>query len=133
MEEREYFHELCVAVLTADKNVRFAGVIEGSGKLIVGEYRKDIQAPLIAANHMEENLVQGTEGFTSSFAASRMVSMLNKQFESGLGQMNYHLTEYSKVKLLTVALSNENSYYLCISMDAVADCHPVIVKVLNSI
>ena len=35
MEEREYFRELCMGVLQADKNIRFAGVIDDSGKLLV--------------------------------------------------------------------------------------------------
>jgi len=138
MEEREYFKELCSEVLKADKNIRFAGVIDDNGKLLVGEYRKDIESPLIKANQIvdgrEVSSTSSTGGIAnSSFLASKMIFALNKQFELDLGHLNYHLTEYGKVKLLTVALSNENSYYLCVSIDPLKNCQPVVIKVLESI
>lgn len=135
-----------MGVLQADKNIRFAGVIDDSGKLLVGEYRKDIESPLIKASRLKEeaNIVdsRGTSSgssattggiVNSTFLASRMIFALNKQFEGDLGHLNYQLTEYGKVKLLTIALSNENNYYLCVSIDPVKDCHPVVLKVLKSI
>lgn len=141
MEEREYFRELCMGVLQADRNIRFAGVIDDTGKLLVGEYRKDIESPLIKASRLKENVVDSNgisnsslAGITNStFLASRMIFALNKQFEGDLGHLNYQLTEYGKVKLLTIALSNENNYYLCVSIDPVKNCHPVVLKVLKSI
>jgi hypothetical protein len=138
MEEREYFKGLCMEVLKADKKIRFAGVIDDSGKLLVGEYRQDIESPLIKANQLvkcEGTSSTGSAGgvANSSFLASKMIFALNKQFEPDLGHLNYHLTEYGKVKLLTVALSKENSYYLCVSIDPVKNCQPVVLKVLKSI
>ncbi|AFU59166.1 MAG: hypothetical protein QXX64_04875 [Nitrososphaera sp.] len=141
MEEREYFRELCMGVLQADRNIRFAGVIDDTGKLLVGEYRKDIESPLIKASRLKENVVDSNgisnsslAGITNgTFLASRMIFALNKQFEGDLGHLNYQLTEYGKVKLLTIALSNENNYYLCVSIDPVKNCHPVVLKVLKSI
>jgi hypothetical protein len=137
MEEREYFKELCNEVLKADRNIRFAGVIDETGKLLVGEYREDIESPLIKANQ-----IVGSRGVSSSasggidsssFLASKMIFVLNKQFEPDLGHLNYHLTEYGKVKLLTVALSNENSHFLCVSMDPLKNCQPIVLKVLKTI
>jgi hypothetical protein len=137
MEEREYFKELCMGVLKSDNNIRFAGVIDDSGKLLVGEYRKDIDSPLIKANQLIDSRGISSAGSggvaSSSFLASKMIFALNKQFEPDLGQLNYHLTEYGKVKLLTVALSNENNHYLCVSIDPVKNCQPVLMKVLESI
>jgi hypothetical protein len=137
MEEREYFKELCTEVLKADRNIRFAGVIDGSGKLLVGEYREDIESPLIKANQIVggRGVSSSASGgiANSSFLASKMVIELNKQFEPDLGHLNYHLTEYGKVKLLTVALSNENGHYLCVSMDPLKDCRPIVLKVLKTI
>jgi hypothetical protein len=82
MEEREYFRELCMEVLKADKNIRFAGVIDDSGKLLVGEYRKDIGSPLIKASQLIGSM--GASGSSSggvansSFLASKMIFALNK-------------------------------------------------------
>lgn len=55
MEDREFFRELCVTVLLADRNIRFAGVVNDEGKLVVGEYRKDIESPLIHANNFAKS------------------------------------------------------------------------------
>ncbi len=62
-----------------------------------------------------------------------MIFAMNKQFEGDLGNLNYHLTEYGKVKILTIALSNENRYYLCVSIDPAENCGPVVLKVFKSI
>jgi hypothetical protein len=138
MEEREYFRESCMEVLKADNSIRFAGVIDDSGKLLVGEYRKDIESPLIKTNQIigsrGSSSASSTGGIAnSSFLASKMIFSLNKQFEPDLGNLNYLLTEYGKVKLLTVALSNENNHYLCVSIDPLTNCHHVVLKVLESI
>lgn len=69
----------------------------------------------------------------SSFHASKMIFALNKQFEGELGELNYNLAEYNKVKLLTIALSNRSNHYLCVSMDPLDDCQTVISKVISSI
>ena len=38
MEECEFFSELCLLALSIDRNVRFAGVVDKNGKLLVREY-----------------------------------------------------------------------------------------------
>jgi hypothetical protein len=54
-----------------------------------------------------------TGGITnSSFFASKMIFALNNHFEADLDNLSYHMTAYGKGKLLTIAISNENSYYL---------------------
>ncbi len=46
-----------MGVLGADKNIRFVGVKVDSGKLQVGEYKKDIKSPLLKASQLKENVV----------------------------------------------------------------------------
>lgn len=151
MKDREFFRELCSTVLNADKNIRFAGVVNDEGKLVVGEYRKDIDSPFIQEDSARKseggmNWLGGddTDGIPetkdmdsnigkSSFHASRMIFALNKQFENELGELNYNLAEYNKVKLLTLALSNKSNHYLCVSIDPLRDCQPVISRVISSV
>ena len=128
MEERAFLHELCNAVLAVDKNIRFAGVIDNEGKLLVGQYRKDIQSPLIksATDSQTDSL--------NSFRASYMsLSSLQKPFESFLGQLNYQLTDYEKIKLVTIPLTSRNDRYLCASIDPVKNCQEIISRILKSI
>ncbi len=98
--------------------------------------------PLIKASQLKENIVD-SRGISSSnsiggiakspFLAGKMIFALNNQFEGDLGRLNCRLTEYGKVKLLTIALSNENSYYLYVSIDPVKNCLSVVLKLRDSI
>lgn len=51
--KREFFAELCRPAPSIDRNVRFAGVVDKNGKLLVGEYRKDIKSPLLESLQKE--------------------------------------------------------------------------------
>jgi hypothetical protein len=124
MEEREFLRSLCSTVLSANKNIRFAGVIDETGRLLAGEYRSNIESPLIK---------QDPESKESSFRASQIAFSAKRQFEPDLGSLNYHLTEYAKAKLLTIALTNKNDRFLCVSMDPAHDCQRVIEAVLENI
>ena len=124
MEEREFLRGLCSTILSANKNIRFAGVIDETGKLLAGEYRGNIDAPLIK---------QDPESSDSSFRASQIAFSAKRRFEPDLGHLNYHLTEYAKAKLLTIALTNKSNRFLCVSMDPAHDCQQVIAAVLENI
>ena len=43
MEERDFLHEICLTALSASKAVKFAPVVDNNAKLIVSQYRKNIQ------------------------------------------------------------------------------------------
>lgn len=51
--KREFFVELCPLAPSIDRNVRFAGVVDKNGKLLVGEYREDIKSPLFESLQKE--------------------------------------------------------------------------------
>lgn len=128
MEERAFLHELCLTVLAVDKNIRFAGVIDGEGRLLVGEYRKDIQAPLINASPVSHS--ESSNSFRASYVS---LASLRQPFEPYLGQLNYQLTDYDRIKLVTVPLTSRNDRYLCASIDPVDHCQEIIASILKSI
>lgn len=123
MEERDFFYELCVTTLAVNKIIRFAGVMDNCGKLLVGQYRQDIEIPLIDSS--------STKGgsFHKSYAS---LSML-KEFEPRLGNLKYQLTEYDHVQLVTIPLTNRNDRYLCISMEPTMLCQNIIAKIIKKI
>jgi hypothetical protein len=45
MEEEDFLHDICLTVLFSSRAVRFAAILDASGKLIVGKYRKEFKAP----------------------------------------------------------------------------------------
>ena len=93
MEEHEFLLEICIAVLGTDKNIRFAGVMDNEGKLLVAKYRKNIQKPLIASSSTKDMS-------SSSFYAGHLTVSIKKQFESHLGELHFQLTEFERVRLL---------------------------------
>jgi hypothetical protein len=125
-QERDFLHKLCESILNADKTVRFAGVIDNEGKLLVGRYRADIPSPLIKAN-MEQNTK------ATSFYSAYQALAINKRFESDLGQIRFQVTEFDKVTLVSIPLTAQSDRYLCISLDAPTYHERVIPKILDII
>ena len=125
-QERDFLHKLCESILNADKTVRFAGVIDNEGKLLIGRYRADVPSPLIKAN-MEQNTK------ATSFYSAYQALAINKRFESDLGQIRFQMTEFDKVTLVSIPLTAKSDRYLCISLDAPTYHERVIPKILDII
>jgi hypothetical protein len=125
-QERDFLHKLCDSILNADKTVRFAGVIDNEGKLLIGRYRADIPSPLIKAN-MEQNTK------ATSFYSAYQALAINKRFESDLGQIRFQVTEFDRVTLVSIPLTAQSDRYLCISLDAPTYHERVIPKILDII
>lgn len=123
-QERDFLHKLCESILNADKTVRFAGVIDNEGKLLIGRYRADVPSPLIKAN-MEQNTK------ATSFYSAYQALAINKRFESDLGQIRFQVTEFDKVTLVSIPLTAQSDRYLCISLDAPTYHERVIPKILD--
>jgi hypothetical protein len=126
-DERVFFLETCCAALESDNSIRFAGVINNQGKLLVGKYRRNIGSPLIKSNPARDPQ-------SSSFFRAYQTLSLEKQFESDLGGLQFQLTSFKKVILLTIPLTVRNDRYLCISIDAnVPSYEQVIHKIFAAI
>ena len=125
-QERDFLHKLCESILNADKTVRFAGVIDNEGKLLIGRYRADVPSPLIKAN-----IEQNTKA--TSFYSAYQALAINKRFESDLGQIRFQVTEFDKVTLVSIPLTAQSDRYLCISLDAPTYHERVIPKILDII
>lgn len=126
MEEREFLLEICIAVLGTDKNIRFAGVMDNEGKLLVAKYRKNIQKPLIASSSTKDMS-------SSSFYAGHLTVSIKKQFESHLGELHFQLTEFERVRLLTIPITSRKDRYLCVSMDNSPNYESIISKILENL
>lgn len=126
LEEHEFFNELCQLALSADKNIRFAGVVDNTGKLLTGRYRKDIRAPLFTSS--AESDVK-----SNMFYASYKSVALTKTFEPSLGPLKYQLSEFDDVKLLTVPLTIRSDRFLCVSLDPMPSCQAAVTKLIENI
>ena len=124
-EERDFLQKLCESVLSADKTVRFAGVVDNTGKLLMGRYRADIPVPLIKANSDSQD-----PKATSFYAAYQALTM-NRRFQSDLGMIRFQVTEFDKVTLVSIPLTAQSDRFLCTSLDAPTFHERVIPKILN--
>ncbi len=122
-KENEFLHDLCIKTLKLDRRVRFAGVMDDSGKLLVGKYRKNL-IPLISPTDEESS---------NSFYTAYQSLMLKKNFESHLGDIHFQLTEFEKVTLITIPLNIRKNKYLCISLDPESQYHKIISKIFNAV
>ena len=126
MEEREFFVELCHLALSVDRNVRFAGVVDSNGKLLIGKYREDIKSPLFEST-------QKKEASGNLFYASYQSVSLTRTFEPSLGPLKYQLSEFDGVKLLTVPLTIRSDRFLCVSLDPMPSCQAAVARLLANI
>lgn len=124
-DERDFLQKLCESLLNADKAVRFAGVVDSEGKLLIGRYRADIPSPLIKAN----SEVQDPKA--TSFYSAYQALAINRKFQSDLGQIRFQVTEFDRVTLVSIPLTAQSDRFLCISVDAPTFHEKVIPKILD--
>ena len=128
MEERDFLHEICLTVLCVSKDVKFAGVVDSNGKLLVGEYRKNIQSPLFKSNSIN---IQKNNSFFLSYLAP---TIKGRNFDSEPGKVHFKLAEFDNVKLATTSLTNRNDRYLCVYLESLSTSYQEIIsKVIESI
>ena len=128
MEEHDFLHEICLIVLCVSKDVKFAGVVDSNGKLLMGEYRKNIQGSLVKSDSI--NTQKSNSFFLSYLAPAIKV----RNFDSEPGKVHFKLTEFDNVKLATMSLTNRNDRYLCVYLESSSTSYQeVISKVIESI
>lgn len=128
MEERDFLHEICLTVLCVSKDVKFAGVVDSNGKLLMGEYRKNIQGPLVKSDSIN---IQKSNSFFLSYLAP---AIKGRNFNLEQGKVHFKLTEFDNVKLATTSLTNRNDRYLCVYLESLSTSYQEIIsKVIESI
>jgi hypothetical protein len=115
----EYLSGICDQVLHSDNSIRFVGIPNKMGKLVVSRYRNGL-VPLITEQEIE-------------ILAIESVLRMNtrKDFESKFGKPVYSFTLYEKVKRATITLQDKNSEenpVLMISFDREADHDSIIMN-----
>jgi hypothetical protein len=128
MEEHDFLHEICLIVLCVSKDVKYAGVVDSNGKLLVGEFRKNIQSPLVKSNSID---IQKSNSFFLSYLAP---AIKGRNFDSEPGKVHFKLTEFDNVKLAITSLTNRNDRYLCVYLESLSTSYQEIIsKVIESI
>src|ERR671922_783925 len=112
--EHHLLHSICNQILQSDDSIRFVGVPNKMGRLIVYKYRNGL-VPLLTEREIEMLAIE---------SVLRMNT--RKDFESKLGKPIYSFTLYEKVKRATITLENEEYPILMVSFDIKAN-HDYII------
>jgi hypothetical protein len=115
----EYLYEICNQIIHSDSSIRFVGIPNKMGKLVVSKYRDGL-IPIITEQEIEMLAIE---------SVLRMNT--RKDFESKFGRPIYSFTLYEKVKRATITLhDNNNEEYpiLMVSFDREADHDSIILN-----
>jgi len=136
MEERDFLHEICLTALSASKAVKFAAVVDNNAKLIVSQYRKNIQTTSRPNYRIGDCCL-----LSYLFYLDHLMPIITKRGErrrSGKDEkaerIHFDLTEINdNVKIATTPLTKSKDKYLCVYLDSSEPHEEIIVTLSNSI
>ena len=109
---------LCNSIFEIDEKIRFVGMIDQMGKLIVGDMKK-------GTTSLEKN-----DGSIRLYLGYAINNILRRDFDNVFGKVLYTFSEREKIKLLTIPIE-EN--LLLVSIDKLSDHDKLINKILYAV
>jgi len=97
--------------------IRFVGVINNMGHLVIGDYKKGI-VPIAEIEQYKMCMEHALELF------------MKKDLDSTLGPLDYIVSKRKNVKIITVPVSN---YLVLISTESSAKIEPIIDEIIQSL
>jgi hypothetical protein len=110
------FEKLCDRIFAADKNIRFAGVIDKMGMLVAGGMRKGIK-PL-----------EPREERRRLYIEYALRSAMRSDFDEEYGRTLYSMSEREKIKIATFP---HGDHLVLISIERKAKHDKIIAKILK--
>jgi len=107
---------LCNSIFEVDENIRFVGIIDQMGKLVVGEMKKGLPS------------LEREDGSIRLYLGYAINNILRRDFDNVFGKVLYTFSEREKIKLLTVPMDN---YLLLVSVDKLSDHVKLINKIMD--
>jgi len=109
---------LCDRIIKLDRQIRFAGIVNGRGEVIEGGFQNDVQ-PLLDGTDEQQMYVQSLSSMTAL-----------ERHAGRLGKVRYSFTECEKVSLFTFPLKDS---ILCVSTSSRADPIKILDKIRRAI
>ena len=110
--------KLCNGIFDIDEKIRFVGIIDEMGKLIVGDMKKGLPS------------LERDDGSIRLYLGYAINNVLRRDFDYVFGKVLYTFSEREKIKLLTIPM---NDNLLLVSMDISSDQDELIKKILNTV
>lgn len=113
------FDKFCNDIMDLDPKVRFVGVVSKNGKLVAGGHK----------DGSESLLTDEEANMSFHYATQRWETRSNLSHR--IGEERYSMTEYEKIKQISVPLDNRN--ILLVSAELDADHDKIIQRSLDMI
>lgn len=107
---------LCNSIFEVDEKIRFVGMIDQMGKLVVGNMKKGLPS------------LERDDGSIRLYLGYAINNILRRDFDNVFGKVLYTFSEREKIKLLTVPMDN---YLLLVSIDKLSDDVKLINKIMD--
>ena len=107
---------LCNGIFEVDEKIRFVGIIDQMGKLVVGNMKKGLPS------------LERDDGSIRLYLGYAINNMLRQDFDNVFGKVLYTFSEREKIKLLTIPMDN---YLLLVSIDKLSDHVKLINKIMD--
>jgi hypothetical protein len=107
---------LCNGIFEVDEKMRFVGIIDQMGKLVVGDMKKGLPS------------LERDDGSIRLYLGYAINNILKRDFDNVFGKVLYTFSEREIIKLLTVPMDN---YLLLVSIDKLSDHVKFINKIMD--
>ena len=106
--------KICNDIFALNPNIRFAGVVNRMGTLIVGGMRQSVKS------------MEGKEDSSKLYLESALRSEMRKDFDKDFGKTIYSFSEREKIKVASFPLHNDN--LLRVSIEKQEQSHEKIIE-----
>jgi hypothetical protein len=118
--QKDYFESFCREILASNQSIRFVGIANHLGSLIVTVYRENL-VPLMTKEETSQYSIQAV-----------LRAAIREDFESKIGKLEYSIGKYERLIRATVPIlfsRNEGKkFYLLLSFDPDSDAKAIIDK-----
>ncbi len=115
--ENEVHWESASKYILSFPEIRFVGVINNMGNLVVGDYKKGI-VPIAKIDQYKICMEHALE------------LLMKKDLDDSLGPLDYIVSKRKNIKIITIPV---NDYLVLISAESTAKVEPIIDEVIQSL
>jgi hypothetical protein len=125
-----FLHGICYIVLCVDSRIKFVGIVDSSGKLLIGKYREEIRK-------QKENVGQDICNIKSSLFYTSLILPGLKIYKRRVKKVkvkdSFKVVEFDKIKLAISPLSCRLDRYLCVYLEPSASYEEIIPKIKQTV
>ena len=111
---------ICYIVLCIDSKIRFVGIVDGNGKLLIGKHREGIDHYYIKSSLFFSSLVLPG------------IKICNRNIRKR-DSSSIKVVQFDKIKLAIAPLSEKIDRYLCIYLEPSASYEEIIPKIKKTV